>query len=189
MALDLNSNLFGDVKLVFDSGETLPAHCLVLSAASPVLRILLQTKSLAKSELINIVLLPDFDYNITRQLLKLIYTGEVSLEDGQLSLVIEYGRLLDLPPFREDNKKELLEKRGEIDEEQNDGDLSKKKGEEHFINEAKFESEELANTDEGSKDSKEVTGMRTNEDLHTIPKAKKKEEKKTMSPIILKKTH
>ena len=185
MALDLNSNLFEDVKLIFDTGENLLAHCLVLSAASPVLRVLLQTKSLAKSELVN-VLLPNFDFNITRQLLKLIYTGEVSLENGQLSLVIEYGRLLDLPAFREDTKRELLKKGGEFNEEQDKGHLSKKKGEECFVNEAKFElheSEELASTEKGFKDSKEATGKGTNEDLHAIENAKGKDNEDNVNDL------
>ena len=184
MALDLNSNLFEDVKLVFNSGDTLLAHRLVLSAASPVLRVLLlQT---IKSEQVNVILLPDFDFNITRQLLKLIYTGEVSLEDGQLGLVIEYGRLLDLPAFREDAKKELLEKGGELDEVQDKGHLSKKNGEECFINEAKFElheSEELANTEEHSKDSNEATEKETNEDLHTIKNVKEKDNEDNINDL------
>ena len=187
MKLNLNSNLFEDVKLVFNCGETLLAHRLVLSAASPVLRVLLQTQGLVKSEEVVDLLLPDFDFNITRQLLKLIYAGEVSLEDGQLGLVVEYGRLLDLPAFREDTKKELLE-RGEFEK---DKVLIK----EYPTYETKFE--ELSNTEEDSEDSKEATEKRTNDDLYTTDNFKeenneeniddsKEDPLKTSSPMDIK---
>ena len=65
MKINLNSNLFEDVKLVFNTGEILFAHRLVLGAASPVLSALLQSKALvATSEVVDL-LLPEFDFNIT----------------------------------------------------------------------------------------------------------------------------
>ena len=166
--MNLNSNLFEDVKLVFTCGKTLLAHRLVLSAASPVLRNLLQTKSLVKSELVHL-LLPDFDFTITRQLLKLIYSGEVRLENGQLGLVVEYGRLLDIPAFREDAEKRISEKGPELEK---GTDVFLEQSEEPITKETELEveeSEELAQNGVDSKKSQitienELTGERANED-------------------------
>ena len=166
--MNINSNLFEDVKLVFNCGKSLLAHRLVLSAASPVLRTLLQTKSLVKSEMVHL-LLPDFDFTITRQLLKLIYSGEVGLENDQLGLVVEYGRMLDIPAFREDAKKGLGEKITELDDGKEKEDLR-----EPFVRETELELEEsveLAQTEEYSENSQiasdlEETEERANEDSY-----------------------
>ena len=109
--MKLGSDVCADVKLVFSCGKSLLAHQLVLGAASPVLmELLLQTSdtSTTSEDLVNLVL-ADFDFVITRQLLELMYCGEVALEKGQLGQVVEYGRLLDIPVFREASKEELKE--------------------------------------------------------------------------------
>ena len=109
--MKLGSDVFADVKLVFSCGKSLLAHQLVLGAASPVLmELLLQTSdtSTTSEDLVSLVL-ADFDFVITRHLLELMYCGEVALEKGQLGQVVEYGRLLDIPVFREDSKEELKE--------------------------------------------------------------------------------
>ena len=130
------------MKLVFTSGKTLLAHRLVLSAASPVLRTLLQSKSLVKSELVHL-LLPDFDFTITRQLLKLIYSGEVGLETDQLALVVEYGRMLDIPAFREDTEKRISEKNAELDDsKEKETAAFLEQSEEPFADETEFELQE-----------------------------------------------
>ena len=130
------------MKLVFTSDKTLLAHRLVLSAASPVLRTLLQSKSLVKSELVHL-LLPDFDFTITRQLLKLIYSGEVGLETDQLALVVEYGRMLDIPAFREDTEKRISEKNAELDDsKEKETAAFLEQSEEPFADETEFELQE-----------------------------------------------
>ena len=109
--MKLRSDVFADVKLVFSCGKSVLAHQLVLGAASPVLmELLLQTSdtSTTSEDLVSLVL-ADFDFVITRHLLELMYCGEVALEKGQLGQVVEYGRLLDIPVFREASKKELKE--------------------------------------------------------------------------------
>ena len=169
--MNLNSNQFEDVKLVFTSGKTLLAHRLVLSAASPVLRALLQSKSLVKSELVHL-LLPDFDFAITRQLLKLIYSGEVGLETDQLALVVEYGRMLDIPAFREDAaEKRLSEKNAELDDSKEKGTGAfLEQSEEPFTNETEFELQESVELSEGDVKKSQITsdnqetGERANED-------------------------
>ena len=173
--MNLNSNLFEDVKLVFTCGKTLLAHRLVLSAASPVLRELLQTsKSLVKSELVHL-LLPDFDFAIMRQLVKLIYSGEVALQNGQLGLVVEYGRLLDIPAFREGEEKRLSEKSTELgDAKEKDTGAFPEERKEPFTNETELElqeSVELAQTDSDSEKSQitsddKQAGERADEDAN-----------------------
>ena len=89
--MDLTSNLFEDVKLVFPrTGETLLAHRLVLSSASPVLRTLLQSEGLCGNSQVARLILPDFDFEITNQLVRLIYRGEVRLGEDQHEFLIEY---------------------------------------------------------------------------------------------------
>ena len=88
--MNLTSNLFEDVKLVFPrTGETLLAHRLVLSSASPVLRTLLQSEGLCGNSQVARLILPEFDFEITNQLVSLIYRGEVRLGEDQYELLDE----------------------------------------------------------------------------------------------------
>ena len=89
--MNWTSDLFEDVKLVFPrTGETLLAHRLVLSSASPVLRTLLQSEGLCGNSQDARLILPDFDFEITNQLVSLIYRGEVRLGEDEHEVLIEY---------------------------------------------------------------------------------------------------
>ena len=89
--MNLTSNPFEDVKLVFPrTGETLLAHRLVLSSASPVLRTLLQSEGLCGNSQVARLILPDFDFEIINQLVSLIYRGEVRLGEDQHEVLILY---------------------------------------------------------------------------------------------------
>ena len=95
----LKLGAFDDVSLVFADGETIPAHRIVLSAASPVLKDLLTDSSsvLENSQ----IFLPSFDHLIMRKLTSFLYYGEAFLDNKEeLDQFMEYSDYFGLKAFK-----------------------------------------------------------------------------------------
>ena len=96
----LKLGAFDDVSLVFADGETIPAHRIVLSAASPLLKDLLTDSSsvLENSQ----IFLPSFDHLIMRKLTSFLYSGEAFLKNKEeLDQFMEYCDYFGLKAFKD----------------------------------------------------------------------------------------
>ena len=90
---------FDDVCLLLDDSNVLLAHRIVLSAASPVFKHVLEDSSQIKNTNIS---LPSFDYTTMKRLVSFLYSGEAFLDSKeQLNEFIEYCDLFGLKAFRD----------------------------------------------------------------------------------------
>ena len=93
---------FDDVCLLLDDSNVLLAHRIVLSAASPVFKHVLEDSSQIKNTNIS---LPSFDYTTMKRLVSFLYSGEAFLDSKeQLNEFIEYCDLFGLKAFRDVEK-------------------------------------------------------------------------------------
>jgi hypothetical protein len=95
---------FDDVCLQFDGSGSLRAHRIVLSAASPVLKVLLA--DCGPVEIVQI-LLPGFDYAVMKQLLQFIYSGEVTVLSKECEAFLEYCNIMGLKNLKEEDIKSV----------------------------------------------------------------------------------
>ena len=96
----LKLGAFNDVSLVFGDGETIPAHRIVLSAASPVLRDLLTDSSSALEN--SQISLPYFDHLTMEKLVSFLYSGEAFLKNKEeLDQFMEYCDYFGLKAFKD----------------------------------------------------------------------------------------
>ena len=91
---------FDDVRLIFDNNnKVILAPRIILSAASPVFKDLLEDSSLVENTKI---LMPSFDYIIMKKLCNFFYSGEAFLDSkDQLNKFIEFSNMLGLMAFRD----------------------------------------------------------------------------------------
>ena len=90
---------FDDVCLLFDDSKVLLAHRIVLSAASPVFKHVLEDSSQIKN---TNIFLPSFDYTTMKRLVSFLYSGEAFLDSKeQLNEFIEYCDLFGLKAFKD----------------------------------------------------------------------------------------
>lgn len=100
-----------DLRLVCDNRETLQAHKLVLAAASPLVKMILEETP--QIECATTIHFPDVQAKYFRLLLDFLYSGQTCVPANEVEYLHDLLALLQIKPgvWRTDDKNELGEER------------------------------------------------------------------------------
>lgn len=96
-----------DLRLVCDNRETLQAHKLVLAAASPLVKMILE--EVPQIECATTIHFPDVEAKYFRLLLDFLYSGQTCVPANEVEYLHDLLALLQIKPgvWRTDDKNEL----------------------------------------------------------------------------------